>query len=153
MVKAHMSLRMKQRSADGKRLFAQSGSCSMGQWLCCDSTVVGLSETPQGMQHMSTSIGTHNTYWQSSIGTCCCWYAPVASLRTPMRLCVLQSSGWGNSWRKRELGLSSWEKELGATEDRGTKLHPHLQSHADFYFPVTPQHVPVSIRICPFAQP
>lgn len=34
-------------------------------------------------------------------------------------------------------GLSRWEKELGATEDRGTKLNPHLQSYSAFYLPVT----------------
>lgn len=75
------------------------------------------------------STSTCSTSQQSNVGICRHWCALVASetLR-PTDLQVVERSG---------PGLSSWEKELGTTEDRATKLNPHLQTYSVFYLPVT----------------
>lgn len=112
-----------------------------GRWSCCDSMVVVLSGTPGGRAaHKHPCEHPRHPLAEQHRNL-----SPLVCLGGKRGTSETVSIRWGRDLEERGPGLSRREMELGPTEDRGTKLRPHLQSCLAFNPPVTPQYVPVPI--------
>lgn len=108
-----------------------------GWWSCCDSTVVVLSGTLEGhaahkypCKHPQHPLTEQHCNLLLLLADVPWWQAGHPWDPASLWVCIgLEGTRTGAEQVGEGAG---WEKELGATENRGTKLHPHLQSCSAF---------------------